>query len=114
MITKFIGSNAINILSRWEFLSEGGDVGFGISRISSNEIVELVPHGRVDSHLLIEEGQIVCDCIGKCKNYCFFSAMSNKPMPFFSADVVEFDNGFSYLKTKKVHYAIAIDLPKTN
>lgn len=48
-------------------MSEGGDIAFHVSRESPDEVVDLVPHGRIDSHLVIEEGQIVCDCIGKCK-----------------------------------------------
>ena len=64
--------------SRWEFLTEGGDVGFHVyfhRYDQENDILDLVAPDRIPSHLVIEEGQIICDSPGKCKlaydNYIF-------------------------------------------
>ena len=55
-------------------MSEGGDLAFYIYYKSTDEeIVELVPLDRVDSHLNMEIGQITCEKPGKCNN------TSNKP-----------------------------------
>lgn len=52
---------------RWEFISEGGDVGFRVyCKKGDGSVIDLVPHSRVESHLLLEEGQISCDYTGKC------------------------------------------------
>ena len=56
--------------SRWEFLTEGGDVGFHVyfhRYDQENDILDLVAPDRIPSHLVIEEGQIICDSPGKCK-----------------------------------------------
>ncbi|KAK4004692.1 SEC14-like protein 2 isoform X1 [Daphnia magna] len=74
---------------RWEFMTEGGDISFRIYSKDSKE--DLVPLVRVDSHLAMEEGQVTCDQLGK---YVF-----------------EFDNSFSYLRTKKVRYHITVHPP---
>lgn len=47
-------------------MSEGGDIGFCVSFKNSETVVDLLPRDRVDSHLIMEEGQIICDQIGKC------------------------------------------------
>ena len=53
-------------------MSEGGDIGFKVYRlITSNnpkeDVVEVVPLSRIESHLVMEEGEIVCDGIGICE-----------------------------------------------
>ena len=56
-------------MKSWEFLSEGGDLSYYIYYKSENgEIVDLVPSDRVDSHLIMEIGQITCENTGKCNN----------------------------------------------
>lgn len=54
---------------RWEFMTEGGDIGFRIYHVngSKEDIVEVVPVSRIESHLVMEEGEIICDYIGKCE-----------------------------------------------
>lgn len=56
---------------RWEFFSEGGDVGFHVyfhRYDQENEILDLVSPDRIPAHLVVEEGQIICDIPGKCKS----------------------------------------------
>ncbi|KAI9561273.1 hypothetical protein GHT06_012229 [Daphnia sinensis] len=72
----------------WEFMTEGGDIGFRVYSKDSKGHNDLIPPCRVDSHLVMEEGQIICNQPG---NYVF-----------------EFDNTHSYLRSKKVRYHIAV------
>ena len=53
---------------RWEFLTENCDIGFLIYYELDGKRVELVPSERVDSHLIIEEGEVVCSyrCVCTC------------------------------------------------
>ena len=53
----------------WEFLSEGGDVDFRVYHKSTEGIAnDLIPRNRVQSHLFMEEGELVCDLAGECKS----------------------------------------------
>ncbi|XP_057372737.1 SEC14-like protein 2 [Daphnia carinata] len=72
----------------WEFMTEGGDIGFRVYSKDSKGRNDLIPPCRVDSHLVMEEGQVICNQPG---NYVF-----------------EFDNTHSYLRGKKVRYHIAL------
>ncbi|XP_057372740.1 SEC14-like protein 2 [Daphnia carinata] len=78
-------------IMRWQFMTEGGDTSFRIYSKDSKSNEDLVPLVRVDSHLAMEEGQVTCDQPGK---YVF-----------------EFDNSFSYLRSKKVRYHITVHSP---
>ncbi|XP_057372671.1 SEC14-like protein 2 [Daphnia carinata] len=73
---------------RWEFMTEGGDIEFRVYNSNLNDEEDLLPPNRVDSHLVMEEGELTCHQPGK---YIF-----------------EFSNTFSYLKTKKVYYHITV------
>lgn len=56
------------IVIRWEFITEGGDIGFRVYYKHPKEgTVDLVPHERVQSQMLAEEGQLVCEKEGNCK-----------------------------------------------
>ncbi|XP_057372735.1 SEC14-like protein 2 [Daphnia carinata] len=83
--------NSAGSTIRWEFMTEGGDVGFRIYKKDSKDKDDLIPNERVDSHLIMEEGQIECRQPG---NYVF-----------------EFDNSFSYLRGKKILYHVIVDPP---
>ncbi|KAI9561274.1 hypothetical protein GHT06_012230 [Daphnia sinensis] len=89
---KFKIDDADSTMS-WEFMTEGGDVGFRIYRKDSKHHEDLIPSSRVDSHLMMEEGHIKCHQPG---NYVF-----------------EFDNSFSYLRGKKIHYHVVVDPPSS-
>lgn len=56
------------VSSSWEFLSEGGDISYRVYCKNADGIVEFAPSDRIDSHLMIEEGQITCSMPGKCIN----------------------------------------------
>lgn len=84
----------VNSILRWEFMTEGGDISYRIyCKNSADGLVDLVPLDRVESHLLIEEGQITCTIPGKY--------------------VIEFDNSFSYLRSKKVRFFAAVEEAET-
>ncbi|KAH3877261.1 retinal-binding protein-like [Dreissena polymorpha] len=70
----------------WAFRSEDYDLGFGV-RITTNSSAKpkfLVPIQRVNSHLVVEDGSIVCDVPGTY--------------------TLVFDNTFSWTRAKKVYF----------
>ena len=91
----------------WEFMTDSGDIAF---RVFTKD-AELLPTNKVESHLVMEEGEITCESKGECK----FCHVLNKEIIvncamciFFYPDVVEFDNSFSFIKSKKVRYSIVV------
>ena len=49
-------------------MTEGGDIGFRVYFKSAEEgPVDLVPLSRIESHLVTEEGELICVNPGKCK-----------------------------------------------
>ncbi len=50
-------------------MSEGGDIAFRVSMKDKvgEGVVDLVPLERIESHLVMEEGQIKVDAVGICK-----------------------------------------------
>jgi hypothetical protein len=111
------------IVNRWEFMTEGGDIRFRVyTKNAKGSTEDLVYPCRVDSHLAMEEGQITCEEPGKCMNksalsYYIVSHPHNNNnslciCPYVTrTDVFEFDNTFSYLRTKKVRYQIFVEPP---
>lgn len=85
---EFQVKNAGTIL-KWDFHSEESDIAFAVYRKQGNEMIPVVPHDRVDCHMSPEEGEIYCDYAG--------------------VYVAEFDNSFSYLRSKKIWYSITVD-----
>ncbi|XP_052799683.1 retinal-binding protein-like [Mya arenaria] len=77
----------------WAFRSEEYDMGFGVQLVQdSGKAHFLVPLQRVNSHLVAEDGAVVCDQPGTYK--------------------LVFDNSFSWTRAKKVYYEydiIAVD-----
>ena len=53
-------------LHRWRFLTEGGDIAFRIYRKRAEEKTDVLPKERVESHLIMEEGDLFCDQPGTC------------------------------------------------
>ena len=105
------------MLTRWEFISTGGDIGFRVyyhrDGHQENDILDLVSSDRIQAHLITEEGQIICDTAGKCTThfFIFVNWIVKLISIIFLLDVVEFDNSFSYFNSKKVHYLITVDSP---
>ncbi|XP_046633896.1 SEC14-like protein 2 [Daphnia pulicaria] len=77
-------------LMRWEFMTEDGDVGFQINCVKKEDGKEVIvlPRARVDSHQMMEAGEIVCVYSGTY--------------------VIEFDNSYSYFRSKKLWYSIDV------
>lgn len=75
---------------RWQFYSEEGDIGFGIFKRDGGAKSVVVPKDRVDCHMAPEEGEI-----------------DTEPGRY----VVEFDNSYSYLRSKNIWYSITVDRP---
>lgn len=48
-------------------MTEGGDIGFRVYSKDSKGHEDLFPPCRVDSHLVMEEGQVICNQPGNCK-----------------------------------------------
>ncbi len=53
--------------TRWQFITDDGDIGFYIAHIKENgEEVSMLPRERYDSHQMMEEGEIACIYEGNC------------------------------------------------
>ena len=63
----------MDVICRWQFSSEGYDIGFGVYRRTSEErqkasqMEEVMKTQRVNSHLVPEDGSITCTDVGLCK-----------------------------------------------
>jgi len=71
---------------RWEFHSEVGDIGYAIYHDRDGERSVISPNCRVDCDITTEEGEIVLE-----------------PGQY----VFEFDNSFSYLRSKTIWYKLS-------
>lgn len=59
---------------RWEFKTKNYDVAFGVFRVCEGQKIPVVPIVRVHSHVIAEDGSLVCGETGTCKyNYSFFN-----------------------------------------
>jgi hypothetical protein len=92
-------------------MTEDGDIGYQIVYVKEDgEEVIMLPRDRVDSHQKIEAGEIVCIYSGKCK-WFQNSGKTNFEFTHFSKsllDVIEFDNSYSYFRSKKLCYSIDV------
>ncbi|BES95675.1 SEC14 [Nesidiocoris tenuis] len=80
---------------RWGFLTDGHDIKFGIVKKekSGKESEEILPVHRVTCDQTEEEGFLPCETTGTY--------------------TVIFDNSYSYLRSKKLHYLIEVTPPLT-
>ncbi|XP_046633910.1 SEC14-like protein 2 [Daphnia pulicaria] len=85
---EFQVNQAATVL-RWDFHSEDSDIAFAVYRKQGSELIPVVPYDRVDCDLSAEEGAIDCYDTG--------------------VYIVEFDNSFSYFRSKKIWYSITIE-----
>nr|CAD7429769.1 unnamed protein product [Timema monikensis] len=77
---------------KWEFKTEGHDIKFGVLCKNADEKdTVVIPIHRVTSHTVDEVGVITC------------------PEP--ATYMVVFDNSYSYLRNKKLHYSIQVTPP---
>ncbi|XP_003384214.1 PREDICTED: SEC14-like protein 2 [Amphimedon queenslandica] len=81
-------------LIRWEYLSVGYDIGFGLffkrndkkRRSRSNEVTTIIPSKRSESHVIPETGFHECEHEG--------------------IYILKFDNTYSWTRTKEVRYSV--------
>lgn len=113
MIPDKVGS----ILS-WEFRSEDHDIKFGIiKKNNTGEKIEIIPIHRVAAHQIDEVGVITCEEPATCKlkkKTCLFICLFliyNDVIYGFFLDSVVFDNSYSLLRNKKIHYNVRIEEP---
>ncbi|XP_014397914.1 PREDICTED: SEC14-like protein 2 [Myotis brandtii] len=83
---------------RWQFSSEGSDIGFGIflktkmgERQKAGEMTEVLPNQRYNAHLVPEDGSLTCSTPG--------------------IYVLRFDNTYSFIHAKKVSFTVEVLLP---
>uniref|UniRef100_A0A452UNE6 SEC14 like lipid binding 4 n=1 Tax=Ursus maritimus TaxID=29073 RepID=A0A452UNE6_URSMA len=83
---------------RWQFASEGADIGFGVflktkrrEQKRAGEMVEVLPIQRYKAHVVPEDGSLTCLEAG--------------------VYVLRFDNTYSLMHAKKVHYTVDVLLP---
>ncbi|XP_013379466.1 retinal-binding protein [Lingula anatina] len=77
------------MILRWEFQTEGYDIGFGVGFLENDGSVKFVlPVERVNSHMVPEDGSINCTEQGTY--------------------VLVFDNSFSWARSKKVSYQVEV------
>ncbi|XP_059350802.1 SEC14-like protein 2 [Daphnia carinata] len=83
---------AANSTLKFEFMTEEGDIGFRVYYLENEkDKVDVINNVRVESHMIMEEGEIVC----------------TRPALY----VVQFDNSYSYLRSKTIWYRIVVHLP---
>ena len=90
-------------------MTEDADIGFHVYCMNGNDKVDVFPWERVSSHVAMEEGMTVCmraDTRRFISNIVL-STYYNDCL----ADYVEFDNSYSYLKSKKLWFTVAVEPP---
>ncbi|KAH9514987.1 hypothetical protein Btru_021600 [Bulinus truncatus] len=109
---------------RWEFKTDGYDIGFGVFRQEGPEKVAVVEMERVNSHMVPEDGSYTCDVPGTY-TVMFdnsYSKLRDKRLQYFvdvmsveeaddMPDHVEFDNSFSWTRDKVVQYIVEVIQP---
>ncbi|XP_047017057.2 SEC14-like protein 2 isoform X2 [Ictalurus punctatus] len=88
-----------NCLLRWQFASDGSDIGFGIYMKTKagvkqkiTEMQEVLPTTRYNAHLVPEDGSYTCEEPG--------------------IYVPRFDNTYSILQSKKISFTMDVVLPE--
>ncbi|XP_065106968.1 SEC14-like lipid binding 8 [Paramisgurnus dabryanus] len=89
---------APNCALRWQFSSDGGDVGFGVylkkrmgEWVKAGQMKEIVPSERYNAHLVPEDGSLTC------------------PEP--GVYVLRFDNTYSIFQSKTIRFSVEVLLP---
>ncbi|PVD31384.1 hypothetical protein C0Q70_06796 [Pomacea canaliculata] len=92
--------NKNNSILRWQFKTDGFDIGFGVFRKTveghqkTGDMEVILPSDRVNSHLVPEDGSVTCKQSGTY--------------------VLRFDNSYSWARSKKVFYIIEVLEPDTD
>ncbi|KAK7087548.1 SEC14-like protein 2 [Littorina saxatilis] len=88
-----------NCYIRWQFKTDGFDIGFGVfrktgeGRQKAGEMDVVLPSDRVNSHLIPEDGSVTCKETGTY--------------------VLRFDNTYSWTRSKKIFYLMEVLEPDT-
>ena len=69
-----------NVSTRWEFRTDGFDIGFGVVQFNGKKEIEVVPIQRYSSHLLTYDGSFTCNEESTCK--CKFEKFSHMQFIF--------------------------------
>ena len=51
---------------RWEYRTDGYDIGFGVVAVRDGKETEVVPVKRSNSHQMVEDGSYICETPGLC------------------------------------------------
>lgn len=110
---KNISEDLIIIMYRWEFMTEDRDIMFHVFyRDENGKKVDVVPKEKVESNLIMEEGEIICFSPRICE-YHFTNQkkwlLTILSIEIFNLDVLRFDNSYSYFRSKTVWYWINLD-----
>lgn len=90
-------------------MTEEGDVAYRIYTNEDDEEFDVVKRDRVDSHQLMEQGEVVCTRQTTCKRMIAFNFVELSALIItMNTDYVEFDNSFSYWRSKTLWYKIAL------
>ena len=91
-------------------MTEDADVGFHVYCMNGTQKVDVIPWERVPSHMVMEEGMAVCTRTDT-RNSPLIGCYSIQLQVESFTDYVEFDNSYSYLKSKKVWFTLVVDPP---
>jgi len=118
---KNISEDLIIIIYRWEFVTEDRDIMFHVFyRDENGKKVDVVPKQKVESNLIMEEGEIICFSPRICKYHfrnrklLFTFCLSKYPMQMFSGLTIataifvlkQFGTGSIWIMTTKLMYSI--------
>lgn len=92
---------------RWKFLSEDADIGFHIYFFNGKEKVDLIPFERVNAHIMMEEGMVMSSHAATRKIFININSFHWLKINFgIVPDFVEFDNSYSYIRSKKIWFSV--------
>lgn len=83
------GGHQGSISCRWQFASDGGDIGFGVflktkmgERQRAGEMTEVLASQRYNAHLVPEDGSLTCNEAGVCKyrRVCLSLSVATSPL----------------------------------
>lgn len=96
-------------MSRWDFRTEGHDIRFGIScKDAEGNVSPVIRHRRIAAHQMDESGVVACQAPATCKIIPTGYSKMISFLWFVILDTVTFDNSYSLLRSKKLHYCVYV------
>lgn len=84
MLCQFVFFQPWFRCTRWEFVTEDGDINFQLVYMRENgEEMLILPRDRYESHQLVEKGEIVCIYCGRCKTTYQYGLQIEAYLNFF-------------------------------